>query len=447
MKRVIPVFLCICLFFTLASLSGCEKKDVLDPQNPVTLTMWHNFGGDMQQTMDALIDEFNATAGKGRGVIISVEAISSSAELQDALSMIINGDPGAPKMPDIVTAYPKTAIQFQSKGLLCDLDHYFSETELEAYIPEFVNEGRFGDNGLYVFPVAKSTEILFVNKTLFDRFAAATGVTPDCFSTFEGIAEAAAKYYAYSGGKQFYNADSWINLAQAGMIQQGANLFNDEKFALNNAFYKRIWGNCYQPLTQGGFAIYDGYSSDLAKTGDIVCSTGSSAGILFYGDSITLPDGTSEKAEFAILPYPVFDGGEKSAIQRGNGLMISKTGEKRETAAAVFIKWFTDPKQNMRFVAETGYLPVTEEAFENHMPQTIENADNPNIRQMLGVVTKMNADYNFFTAPSFDTFDGISKDYEKRYKTLLAEERDDYLAGGGEDQSAALDKFISELNQ
>jgi multiple sugar transport system substrate-binding protein len=60
------------------------------------------------------------------------------------------------------------------------------------------------------FPIAKSTEVLFVNKTLFARFSEATGVTMDSLSTFEGIKEAAEIYYEWSGGKEFYTSDSWF---------------------------------------------------------------------------------------------------------------------------------------------------------------------------------------------------------------------------------------------
>ena len=454
MKKIVSAFLCVCLICGM--LTGCGAKSPLDPKNPVTLTMWHNFGGSMEQTMDALVDEFNATAGKEQGIIINVEVIASSAELQNALNMIINGDPGAPDMPDITTAYPKTAVQFQGRGLLANLDDYFTKKELSAYIPAFVDEGRFGDGGLYVFPFAKSTEILYVNQTLFDRFASAAGITADCFNTFEGIADAAEKYYEWTDaqtpdipndGKQFYTADSWLNLAQAGMLQQGANLFDGESLALNNDAYRRIWETCYGPSVNGGFAIYNGYSSDLSKTGDIICSTGSSAGILFYGDTVTYPDNTTEQVKYGILPYPVFEGGDKVAIQRGSGLMVAKSGKAKETAAAVFLKWFTAPDQNMKFVAETGYMPVTDEAFEKRMPQAIESARNPSIRQMLEAVTGMHSEYKFFIAPVFDAFDGISGDYEKKYKTLLTEKREAYLSGSPVDWKAAFTEFTGNFQK
>lgn len=423
----------------ILALAGCGSSGAtpLNPKEPVTLTMWHNFGGTMQETMDELIDEFNSTVGREQGIVINVTAISSSAELQKTLNMIAAGDPGAPEMPHITTSYPKTAIQFQQKGMLANLDDYFTSEELEAYIPSFVEEGRF-EEGLYVFPIAKSTEILYLNQTLFDRFANATGVGMDSLATFEGLADAAQKYYEWTDaqtpdapndGKAFYAADSWLNLAQAGMAQQGGALFENDQLNLNNSDYAHIWDTICPPLLTGAFANYDGYSSDLSKTGDLVCSTGSSAGILFYGDSITYSDGRVEQVEYSILPFPVFEGGKKLAIQRGNGMMVAKCDEAHEYASAVFLRWFTAPEQNMRFIASTGYLPVTKDAFENRMGPEIEQVEDARIKKMLVAVTEMYENYDFFVAPTFEAFDALGGAYEKEFKTFLAQQREAWLNG------------------
>jgi multiple sugar transport system substrate-binding protein len=293
-----------------------------------------------------------------------------------------------------------------------------------------------------------------VNQTLFDRFAEESGVTMDCFDTMEGIADAAMKYYAWTNDrtpeiprdhKQFFTADSWINIAQAGMFQQDANLFDDETLNLNSDEYQRIWETFYAPSVEGGIVLYDGYSSDLSKTGDIICSTGSSAGILFYGDTVTYPNNRVEQVQYSILPYPVFEGEEKFAIQRGNGFIVAASEEAREYASALFLKWFTAPEQNMRFVAETGYLPTTKEAFETQMPLRIAAVENPYIRQMLETVTKMYAEYNFFTAPVFEEFDALSRNYEQQYKELLGKNRESYLNGGGSNAETALDDFAEEM--
>jgi len=427
MKKAIALLLT--LVFLLGCLSGCGTTSPLNPKEPVTLTMWHNYGGDMQQAMDYLIDQFNSTVGKEQGIVIDVTAISSSSELNKSLTMIVNGDPGAPDMPDIFTGYPKLAIQFWEKGLLTDLDNYFTEDELSAYVEAFVEEGRLLDGGLYVFPIAKSTEVLYVNQTLFDRFADATGASADMLSTFEGIAELSQMYYEWSGGKQFYAADSWFNFVEVGMAQMGGSIFEGEALSLDGDGFAHIFETVYAPAVEGGIAIYDGYSSDLSKTGDLVCSTGSSAGILFYGDTITYADGTVENVEYSILPYPVFENGTKTALQRGGGLMVAKSEEKKEYAAGVFIKWLTAPEQNMSFVANTGYLPVTRQAFENELSTHMDTVEDPRIRKMLTSVLAMYEDYSFFTAPTYANFDSDSDAFEESFKDLLVGHRDRYLEG------------------
>ena len=439
MKKAISLFL-TCLLL-LGCLSGCGNNSPLNAKEPVTLTMWHNYGGDMQQAMDYLIDQFNSTVGKEQGIVIDVTAISSSSELNKSLAMIVNGDPGAPEMPDIFTGYPKLAIQFQEKGLLADLDSYFTADELSAYVDAFVEEGRLSDGGLYVFPIAKSTEVLYVNQTLFDRFAAGTGASADLLSTFEGIAELSEMYYEWSGGKQFYTADSWFNFGEVGMAQLGDSIFDGEALSLDGDNYAHIFETVYAPAVEGGIAIYDGYSSDLSKTGDLVCSTGSSAGILFYGDTITYTDGTVENVEYSILPYPVFENGTKAAIQRGGGLMVAKSNEQKEYAAGVFIKWLTAAEQNMSFVANTGYLPVTKQAFEEDLGAHMDTVEDPRIKKMLTSVLSMYEDYSFFTAPTYADFDSDSDAYEDDFKDLLTDKRAEHLAGNAVSAADALNEF------
>lgn len=440
MKKLLTLVFALALLCT--ALIGCGDKSPLDPKEPVTLTMWHNYGGDMQSTMDFLIDEFNSTVGKEKGIVINVTAISSSSELNKSLDLIVNDDPGAPDMPDIFTGYPKLAIKFQEKGMLANLDNYFSADELSEYVGEFVAEGRLSDGGLYVFPIAKSTEVLYVNKTLFDRFAEATGAKKEDLTTFEGIARLSEMYFEYSGGKQFYAADSWFNFAEVGMAQLGDSIFDGEALSFDSENFAHIFETAYNPAVKGGFAIYDGYSSDLSKTGDLVCSTGSSAGILFYGDTITYTDGTVENVEYDILPYPVFENGEKVALQRGGGLMVAKSDEKKEYAAAEFIKWLTASAQNMRFVGETGYLPVTKLAFEIDLVPHLELLEDVRIKKMLTSVLSMYEEYEFFSAPNYAAFDDDSEKYEKDFKTLLIGEREKLLSDGEVSFSTAFEEFI-----
>lgn len=433
MKKKFMVFSLLLAFILL---SACGQSAKLNPKNPVTLSLWHNFGGQMQATMDEQIGEFNATVGKEKGIIISVTSISSSAALQEKLTVIAAGDPGAPEMPNITTCYPATAALLAERGLLAPMDGQFTEAELAEYLPRFVDKGRLSDGALYVFPFAKSTEVLFLNQTLFERFSSDTGITADSLATFEGIATAAMRYYRWTDeqtpdisndGKSFYAADSFFNLAQVGMEQMGTSLFDGEELRLNTPEFERIWNLIFEPAVRGGCAIYGGYSSDLSKTGDIVCSTGSTAGILFYGEEITYPDNTKEAVEYEILPYPGFNGGKKIAIQRGGGLVTAKSTPEKEEAAAIFLKWFTAPEQNMRFVASTGYLPVTGKAFADHMEREIAKNKNPNIQKLLRTAIAVHREYDFYTPPVFDRFNTICGSFEASFLDIAKQSREQYL--------------------
>lgn len=434
MKNMFLFLFCIVLLFSVQT--GCRNAQGLDPKEPITLTLWHNYGGQMKETMDSMVDEFNETLGSEEGIIINVTSISSSDALHEKLSMIANGDPGAPEMPDITTANPKTAVILAEKGLLTDLTGQFTEKELSAYIPRFIEEGMLGTDQLYIFPTAKSTEVTFLNKTIFDRFTEEAGVSYEELATFEGLARAAALYYDWTDrktpaipndGKTFYHADSLFNLTQIGCQQLGTDFIREEQPDYSSDAFRRVWSFYYDSAVRGHFSIFDGYASDLFKTGEIICSTGSTAGVLFFDPVVTYSDNTTENVELMILPYPTFTGGEKLAMQRGSGMVVSRTDDTRAYAAGLFLKWFTSPENNLRFVASTGYLPVTEEAFGDIMTKEIDSIQDKNIQSLLKTSIKMQADYDFYIPPLFDGIDVLQKTYTKELMNSSSHSRTAYL--------------------
>ena len=154
----------------LVSMTGCGNKTAKDP---VTLTMWHVYGSQTESPLNALIDEFNQTKGKESGIVVSVVSVTNSSAIDDALIASAHNDPGAVSMPDLFTAYPRVAEEIGLDRLL-DWDGYLSEKERSAYVDAFLEEGII-DGRLVMLPIAKSTELLFLNKTIFDRFSTGTG--------------------------------------------------------------------------------------------------------------------------------------------------------------------------------------------------------------------------------------------------------------------------------
>ena len=98
-----------------------------------------------------------------------------------------------------------------------------------------LREGYFNNDGaLYLFPVAKSTEIMMINKTDWELFAEATGSTLDELKTIEGVVSVAERYYDWTDsltpdvpndGKAFYGRDSMANYFVIAMKQMGKEIF------------------------------------------------------------------------------------------------------------------------------------------------------------------------------------------------------------------------------
>ena len=418
-----------------ATLAGC-RKGPLDPKNPVTLTLWHTYDQQMKASMDDLIDEFNGTIGEREGIIIETGFVAVALDLHEKLLTAASGAPGSPKLPDIAVVYPRVAVTLVEKGLLLDLGEQFSETELSGYVPAFLEEGRMGGSTLYILPIAKSTDVLYVNTTIFDRLSKDTGVTLSQLATFEGILGAAEKYYAWTDaktpdvpndGKAFFYPDEPFNNAMIGFRQLGDDFVTDQTLNLSSPAFQKIWDSFYPGAVKGHLAIFDKYANYLIQTGEIVCATSSSAGVTFYSDTVTYADNTKEEAVMAVLPYPVFEGGEKIAMQRGGGMCVFKSDAKKEYAAGVFLKWLTEPDQNLRFTSRTGYLPVTGAAFEDLMARETASAASDNIGKLLKTVIDMQREYVFYVPPVFDGFEELQKRYKKDLLKTAGDSRREYL--------------------
>ena len=110
-------------------------------------------------------------------------------------------------------------MEFEEEGLLADLDDYFTKDELDEYI----EEGRIGkDKPLVVFPIAKSTEVMTINKIDWDKFALETGADLRQLSTWEGLADTAEAFYEWSGGKALFGRDAFAKYILTGALHRTA---------------------------------------------------------------------------------------------------------------------------------------------------------------------------------------------------------------------------------
>ncbi|MEG1593626.1 MAG: extracellular solute-binding protein, partial [Oscillibacter sp.] len=223
----------------LSLLAGCGSKlpkgVELDPQNPVSLRLWHYYNGPQKEALDEMIAEFNDTVGNETGIVVEAFSHGSVADLTDQVLASAEKKVGSEEIPEIFAAYADTAQQVDQIGLVADLAPYMTPEELAEYVPGYVAEGELGTKGSFkIFPVAKSTEIMTLNKTDWEPFAAATATTVEDLSTMEGLVRVAQSYYEWTDaktpapddGKAFWGRDAMANYFIVGCKQLGVEIFS-----------------------------------------------------------------------------------------------------------------------------------------------------------------------------------------------------------------------------
>ena len=233
-----------CLFLVMIAVivfTGCGQKK---KEDPVTVTLWHVYGGQAESPLNDLIDEFNETIGKEENIRVQVGSVTNTNTIHENVLASAFGDPGASKLPDMFVSYPKTVLAMPDDTELVDYYDYFTEEELNEFIPAFLEEGVIHER-LSILPVAKSTEVMFINKTAFDRFAKETGAKIEDLKTWEGLFAMAEQYAAWTDnqtpdipddGKNFFVHDYHFNYFQVGV--RGQEIDDSDKELLEGIVLK-----------------------------------------------------------------------------------------------------------------------------------------------------------------------------------------------------------------
>ncbi len=409
MKKWIMGLYVLLLVFLFAGCAGTEEEGLLNPDKPITVTVWHYYNGGAKEAFDNLVTQFNETVGLEKGIVIDAQSQGAVNQLADAVFDAANESIGASPMPHIFASYADNAIRVHQIVPLVPLTSYFSEEELRQYRQEFLEEGRFiTDNKYYIVPIAKSSENLYVNRTFWMPFAEKHGYNERNLATWEGIYEVAQAYYNDTG-KSFFSIDAGANFIISSSEQLGETLYTysedgTAEFEMSDRLKEKVWTYYYKPFIEGYYKKSGRFSSDDAKTGHVLSYTGSTAGAAYFPNVVALSDVESFNIEPLVLPYPYFENQDKVSIQQGAGMCITQSDSSHEYAAALFLKWFTSKDQNLAFAVSTGYFPVMKDSLdETEMIAEAEKREvkNSAIKESIKASNIMFNDYTLYNSKAF----------------------------------------------
>jgi multiple sugar transport system substrate-binding protein len=412
-KKLLLAVISILVALAAASCSAPTKASV--GSSPTAILIWHYYNGVQKQLFDQLVSQFNETVGEEKNIVVEAVNQGSINELAQKTLDALNHKVGAQEAPDVFAAYSDTVYLAAMQNMVANIGAYFTDEEKAEYLESYIKEGDLNNNGsLYIFPIAKATEVLILNLTDWQRFVKATGALESDLATWEGIVRLAEAYYRWTDslteapedGKAFFGRDAMANYMLVGCAQLGKELFTAEggTVALHTdmTIMRRLWNQYYIPYINGYFASFGRFRSDDVKTGDLIAFVGSTSSAAFFPAEVTLADGNTYPIEARVYPAPNFEGSKPFAVQQGAGMAVSKSNPQKEEAAITFLKWFTNRNQNEIFCGASGYLPVKKAASEDLVPESTGAAGkSPVVRSVLEVGQAMAQTYTLYSGKPF----------------------------------------------
>lgn len=413
-----------------ASTSGSTSAINVDwskfknASNQTKVTFWINFKADKTSPigtiLTSIIDAFQQTYP---GIKIDTISKGGYSQLYDAVKSSL----AAGTTPTMALAYPDHIAAYLNASMAVeDMTPYMNDpvegfghdddlkgvklgdsaidlhTAQDDVIPAYLAEGNnyILNNqklkGYYSLPWAKSSEILFYDKTMFDQY----GWDASKLATWEGIwelnaqilkdaPEIAAAAQEHAGGAFAYDSDDnmFITLSkQLGIDYTDGTQPNPFTFAstgktAGEAMVKNLASKYSQNLfiTQKTNSGNGAYNDDYMLNGrKLAIDVSSTAGARFLAPGANKVGDTV----YAAAPYPKsstdwVNGGSLNAsaqgdavISQGPGVTFFRRASQDEKAAAwLFYKFATSDYMSSAYAAATGYEPVRTSSY-NLAPMT-----------------------------------------------------------------------------
>ena len=400
-KKILPLALAISLMVGCSgkkqSATPSNDEIVTEIKNPVEITFWHAMSGEQEQSLQRLV---NAFTKQNSNIKVTLQNQSSYPDLQQK----ITATTASPKdLPTMTQAYPDWLLNAIDENLVLDLKPYIENETLkfdnyDDIVQGFRESSTIGDK-IYGIPFNKSTEIIWYNKTLFNKLNLKV---PTTYDELENVSEEIkSKQNIVAGG-----FDSLSNYYSTYLKNEGVTF--DSKFDPTSEASEDAVEYYLDGIKGGYFRIAgtDKYLSGPFGNQMIAYYIGSNAGEAFVKQSV------NNKFEIGVAPYPA-----KEVMQQGTDLFIfnSATPEQK-TAAYELLKFLTTKENQITWGNETGYIPVRTSAINDDKYKNSGSLISP----IIGEATK-----NLYRNPLIKGMDSAFRESNTVLESILAQPNGD----------------------
>jgi multiple sugar transport system substrate-binding protein/sn-glycerol 3-phosphate transport system substrate-binding protein len=338
-----------------------EPEPMVDPSGQ-TVVFWHPWGtGTVGEGLTALVDEFNATNEWG----ITVDAVDQGrhSDVEDAMNAAItSGD-----LPDVVVGYTNALDTWHSVDALIDINTYVNDpdygltaAEIDDYYAGVWANGINAAGERVGFPHGQSANVMFYNYTWAQELGFDS--PPKTYEELRTQACAAADYNANdddpdndgTGGLVLYTAAENVAgfvFALGGDFYSADGMtydFTKPEFVEVATFWKELWdAGCAFPT--------ESYPNPEFATRKALFTTSSTAGYPYQVSAFEAEDAFHDDV-WGFIPFPGKDAQAIDAYAQNTGIVASSP--EKELATWLFIKWFTSPEINAKWIEASNYFPI-----------------------------------------------------------------------------------------
>ncbi len=351
LRKILAAVLCIVMLASVATACG---KSGEESTGKTKITYWHTYTDQHEEKLLEIIKAFNDSQDE-------YEVVAEQQPYSEIDSKIMQAARNG-TAPDLTNMFPSDAVNYINEGLLVDFAPYIEDEDIGIKnFKESIPAGQLAeitqwDNGkIYIFPTTTAGEVLFYNKTMFDKYGLAA---PTTWTELENC----SKVIYENEGIPGFGTDSATDTYQCLIVQAGSPYIDPTtgKLAIDETIAKEKLSWFADGVKAGYFRLVgeDGFFSGPFGSQAIASYIGSSAGVSYVQSAV------GDSFELGCVPIPQ-EGPVKYISSWGSNLVCLSKDDDHARGAYLFLKYFTSTETLVDWAEVFGTVPVYEEARQS----------------------------------------------------------------------------------
>jgi multiple sugar transport system substrate-binding protein/sn-glycerol 3-phosphate transport system substrate-binding protein len=334
----------------------------VDPTG-ATITYWFQHSGPNGDAMQKMIADFNAS--NEWKITVKGEYAGPYDQIYNKMVAAI----AARNPPELVVAYQNQAASYAVNDVLADMNEYVKDPkwglgkDLGDFFPGFISQdvnAQFGGKRLG-FPPNRSLEVMYVNLSLLKS----VGINAPP-KTWDEFAADCAKVTSASKGTYGYAVDNLdASHVFAFVISRGGDIAraDGKGYTFVTPQMKDSMLYMQKLLKQGVVRKIPKKYDDQTDFGNgiVAFTMSSTSGLGYYAKAVS--SNKNGPFDWTVAPIPQSAAAMPPAIDLyGASVSITKSTPQKQLAAWLFVKWFSEPKQQAQWAHVSKYFPVRKAA-------------------------------------------------------------------------------------